>query len=95
MTWTAATRGDYVRSSGMYASDVTDREWTLITPHLPAARAGGRPRSVRLKRMVNAVFYLLQTGCQWRMLRRGLPATRHGLPLLPRLDRGRCVGEAA
>ena len=73
MTWTAATRGDYVRSSGMYASDVTDREWALIAPHLPAARPGGRPRSACLRRVVNAVFYLLQTGCQWRMLPRDFP----------------------
>ena len=73
MAWTAATRGDYVRSSGMYASDVTDREWTLTAPHLPAVRPGGRPRSVCLRRLVNAVFYLLQTGCQWRMLPRDFP----------------------
>ena len=73
MTWTAATRGDYVRSSGMYGSDVTDREWALIAPHLPAARPGGRPRSTCLRPVVNAVFYLLQTGCQWRMLPRDFP----------------------
>ena len=51
MAWTAATRGDYVRASGTYASDVTDREWALIAPSLPAARPGGRPRStVTLRR---------------------------------------------
>lgn len=73
MAWTAATRGDYVRVSGAYASDVTDREWTLIARHLPEARPGGRPRSVCLRRVVNAVFYLLQAGCQWRMLPRDFP----------------------
>lgn len=73
MAWTAATRGDYVRVSGAYASDVTDREWTLIARHLPEARSGGRPRSVCLRRVVNAVFYLLQAGCQWRMLPRDFP----------------------
>lgn len=73
MAWTAATRGDYVRVSGAYASDVTDREWTLIAQHLPEARPGGRPRSVCLRRVVNAVFYLLQAGCQWRMLPRDFP----------------------
>jgi transposase len=73
MAWTAATRGDYVRASGTYASDVTDREWALIAPHLPAARTGGRPRSTCLRQVVNAVFYLLQTGCQWRMLPRDFP----------------------
>ena len=68
MAWTAATRGDYVRPSGSYASDVTDREWTLIAPLLPAARMGGRPRTTCLRRVVNAIFYVLQAGCQWRML---------------------------
>lgn len=73
MAWTAATRGDYVRPSGTYASDVTDGEWALIAPLLPAARRGGRPRSTCMRRVVNAVFYLLQTGCQWRMLPRDFP----------------------
>ena len=73
MAWTAATRGDYVRPSGSYASDVTDREWALIGPLLPAARTGGRPRTTDLRRVVNAVFHLLQAGCQWRMLPRDFP----------------------
>ena len=73
MAWTAATRGDYVRLNGSYASDVRDREWALIAPSLPAARQGGRPRSTCLRQVVNAIFYLLQTGCQWRMLPRDFP----------------------
>ena len=73
MAWTAATRGDYVRPSGRYASDVTDREWALIAPLLPAAREGGPPRSTCLRRVMNAIFHLLQTGCQWRMLPRDFP----------------------
>ena len=73
MAWTAATRGDYVRPSGSYASDVTDREWALIAPLLPLARTGGRPRTTCLRRVVNAIFYLLQAGCQWRMLPRDFP----------------------
>ena len=62
MAWTAATRGDYVRANGTYASDVTDREWTLIAPLLPAARPGERPRSTCLQ-VVNEIFYL-QTSYQ-------------------------------
>jgi transposase len=73
MAWTAATRGDYVRPSGSYASDVTDREWSLIAPLLPAARSGGRPRSTCLRGVINGIFYLLRTGCQWRMLPRDFP----------------------
>ncbi len=73
MAWTAATLGDYVRPSGTYASDALDREWTLIAPPLPSARSGGRPRSTCLRRVIDAIFYLLQTGCQWRMLPRDHP----------------------
>jgi transposase len=73
MAWTAATRGDYVRPSGSYASDVTDREWALIAPLLPASRPGGRPRTTCLRQVVDAIFYLLQAGCQWRMLPRDFP----------------------
>jgi transposase len=73
MAWTATTRGDYVRPSGSYASDVTDREWALIAPLLPASRPGGRPRTTCLRRVVNAIFYLLQAGCQWRMLPKDFP----------------------
>jgi transposase len=64
---------DYVRPSGSYASDVTDREWALIAPLLPTARTGGRPRTTCLRRVVNAIFYVLQAGCQWRMLPRDFP----------------------
>ncbi len=73
MAWTAATRGDYVRPSEGYASDMTEREWALIAGLLPPARPGGRPRATCLRRVVNAVFYLLQSGCQWRMLPRDFP----------------------
>lgn len=73
MVWTVVTRGDYARENGAYASDVTDREWRLIAPHLPSALLGGRPRTTLLREVVNAIFYLLQTGCQWRMLPRDFP----------------------
>ena len=73
MAWTAATRGDYARHHSAYASDVTDREWSLLEAHLPPALSGGRPRTTCLRHVINAIFYLLQTGCQWRMLPRDFP----------------------
>src|SRR5579859_4814444 len=51
-----------------YASDLTDEEWAILEPLIPAAKAGGRPRSVDLREVMNGIFYLLKTGCQWRML---------------------------
>ena len=66
--WSETTRKQYERRSGRYASDLTDGEWALNAPHMPAARPLGRPRTTDLREVVNGLFYLLSTGCQWRML---------------------------
>jgi transposase len=55
-----------------YPSDVTDEQWRLIEPHLPV-HPGGRPRKTNLRDVVDAVFYLLRTGCQWRYLPKDFP----------------------
>src|SRR4030095_5960839 len=57
-----------------YSTNLTDAAWVLIAPLLPAARTGGRPRTTDLRAVVNAIFYLLRTGCQWRLLPREFPA---------------------
>src|SRR3954463_5268957 len=51
-----------------YPSDATDEQGPLIEPHLPAARPGGRPRKTDMQDVVDAAFYILRTGCQWRYL---------------------------
>jgi putative transposase len=56
-----------------YASDITDQEWALLELHLPAAKVGGRPRTTNMREVVNGIFYLLKTGCQWRMLPKDFP----------------------
>ncbi len=56
-----------------YASDLSDGQWALIEPHIPPARPGGRPRRVDIRAVVNAIFYLLRTGCQWRLLPKLFP----------------------
>jgi transposase len=55
-------------SSAVYPSDLTDSEWIVLEPLLPAAKPGGRPRRVDLRQIVNGIFYLLRTGCAWRYL---------------------------
>jgi putative transposase len=56
----------------IYPSDITDPQWALIEPHLPVY-PGGRPRTTDLRDVVNAIFYLLRTGCQWRYLPKDFP----------------------
>jgi len=51
-----------------YPTDLTDAQWELIAPLLPAAKHGGRPRTVNLREVVNTILYLNRTGCQWDML---------------------------
>lgn len=58
----------------MYDTDLTDEAWALVAPILPAARPGGRPRTTNLRAVINAIFYLLRTGCQWRLLPHEFPA---------------------
>src|SRR5246500_2045794 len=55
-------------STRCYDTDLNDAAWAWITPYLPAARSGGRPRTTDLRAVLNAIFYLLRTGCQWRLL---------------------------
>jgi len=71
--WTASARHQYRRSGRRYATDVTDEEFALIEPLLPLAKRGGRRRTTRLREVVNALLYLLRTGCPWRMLPREFP----------------------
>src|SRR3954451_1648861 len=78
--WTASARHQYRRAGGRYATDVTDAEFARIEPLLPAARHGGRGRKTGLREVLNALLYLLRTGCPWRLLPREFPprSTVHG-----------------
>jgi len=66
--WTEITRPQYLHNGLRCASDVTEAEWRVIEPQLPAPRRLGRPRKIELMAVVNALFYIARTGCQWRML---------------------------
>jgi putative transposase len=55
-----------------YPSDTTDAQWPLLEPHIPVY-PGGRPRKTNLRDVVDAVFYILRTGCQWRYLPKDFP----------------------
>jgi putative transposase len=56
-----------------YTTDLTDAEWECLEPHLPAPNKRGRPWSHGIRGILNAVFYVLKSGCPWRMLPRDFP----------------------
>ena len=56
-----------------YPTDMTDRQWRVLEPLLPPPKPGGRPRSVDLREVVNAVFYVVRQGITWRALPHDLP----------------------
>ena len=61
------------RSGLRYPSDLTDAEWTIVEALIPPARHGGRKRSVNVREVLNGIFYILWTGCQWKALPKDLP----------------------
>ena len=71
--WTATTRKDYDRTGQRYPTDLRDGEWERLAPLIAPARTGGRPRKTDMREVLNALLYLLRTGCQWRMLPRDFP----------------------
>ena len=56
-----------------YTSDLTDEEWKLLEPRIPAAKPGGHPRTTDVREVLNAIFYRLKTGCSWENLPKDFP----------------------
>jgi transposase len=61
------------RAGLRYPSDMRDAEWALVAPLIPPAKRGGRRREVDVREVLNAIFYVLSTGCQWAALPKDLP----------------------
>lgn len=51
-----------------YPTDVSDQEWKLVEPLLRGVAGTGRPRKTELRQVINALRYLVRSGCEWRML---------------------------
>lgn len=66
-TWT-------MNKNQLYPTDLTDRQWDCIKELIPPAKAGGRPRTLDMRVVINGMLYVVVTGCQWRMLPREYPA---------------------
>src|ERR687896_2338618 len=56
-----------------YPTDLSDAEWACIEPHLPPSKAPGRPRVHSLREILNAIFYIVKSGCAWRLLPHEFP----------------------
>jgi transposase len=71
--WKPENRVAARRVSQRYDSDLTDEEWALVAPLIPPAKRGGGKRSVNIREVLNAIFYVLWTGCQWKALPKDFP----------------------
>jgi putative transposase len=59
-----------------YPTDLTDAQWAVFEPEIPAPRPGGRPRKTDIREVLNAIFYLTHEGCTWRALPHDFPPWR-------------------
>lgn len=59
-----------------YPTDLTNKQWKLLASFIPSPKTGGRNRKVDIREVINAVFYLLRSGCAWRMLPNDFPKWR-------------------
>ena len=80
--WTKITGKKHGREGPRYASDTTDEEWALIEPLLPPANEPDRPRTTLLRSVLDALFFMAQSGCQWRMLPKGVSTPHDGAAVI-------------
>ena len=56
-----------------YPTDLSEKEWSYIESRVPASKASGRPRVHALREILNAIFYIVRSGCAWYLLPRDFP----------------------
>ena len=71
--WKTEHRRAADRRGMRYPSDLTDADRLLVEPMIPAAKHGGRKRTVDVREVLNGIFYVLATGCQWNAVPTDLP----------------------
>lgn len=57
-----------------YPTDLTDKQWNILEQLIPVSKTGGRPRVVSMREIINAIFYILASGCAWRLMPHDFPA---------------------
>ena len=73
LMWTPTTRAQHSRAGLRYGSDLTDAKWAILAPFLPPPCPQGRKRKWPMRRIVEAIFYVLRSGCAWEMLPEEFP----------------------
>ena len=73
MAWTPFTHADHDRSRLRYANDTSEDEWRMIEPLMPPQPLRGSKRRTDLRTVVDGIFHLLQSGCQWGLLPKDFP----------------------
>ena len=73
MPWNDIARAEHNRDHLRYPTDLSDEEWAILAPFIRPARSGGRPRTTNMREVMNAIFYVGSSGCQWRMLPKDFP----------------------
>lgn len=73
MPWNDITRKQHNRDGLRYPSDLTDAEWSLVSPFIPPAKPGGRPRKTDMREVMNGILYIAGGGVQWRALPKDFP----------------------
>ena len=81
--WKPEHRAAADRRGLRYESDLTDAEWALVAPLIRPAKRGGRPRTVDIREILNAIFYVLWTGCECAGSRRRGGTLARGATELP------------
>lgn len=62
-----------MKTPKLYHTELSDKDWKLLGPLVPQPKPGGRPAEYTRRDIVNAILYLLRTGCAWRLLPREYP----------------------
>jgi transposase len=57
----------------LYPTDLSDAEWHILEPLIPAAKPGGRPPLWTRRQILDGIFYVVRSGCPWRLLPREFP----------------------
>ena len=90
--WKPEHRAAADRRGLRYESDLTDAEWALVAPLIRPAKRGGRPRTVDIREVLNAIFYVLWTGCRRKAILNDLPPGQHSLSVFGPVGLGRNPG---